>query len=153
LKLKTWLILQDFYLAYRYKKTYIVGKKVFQPYVKKAESSTHEYSLYYHEWKVVIETFWDIVFEEMLKGNPFIMPRDLGMLEFLKVKRSYSRGGLGRCLHTQGWSPRVAWFRYKHSRFLHKMWYGFNVSRKIQWSKISKKLFEDPSIIYNLNDG
>lgn len=156
MKLKEYLGLQDFYLAYRFKKARIEGNKVFQPYVKQKDSSTHEYSLFYNEWKIVIETFWNIVFDELLKGNPFNMPRNLGMLELIKVKYRYpiegNKNKLGRLLHTQGYAPRIAWYRYKHAQFLHKMWYHFNLSRKIQWSKISKKLFEDPSIIYNLND-
>ena len=152
-KLKDYLRLDYFFFKFRYKKNRIEGKNVFPPYIKQKDCSDHMYALNYSEYKAIIQTYFSIVVEELLKGKAFIFPRNLGMIELVKEKRKINRGNrVYRNLHTQGYVPRVAWFKYKHARFLRKSWYTFNLSRKKQWSKISKELFKDPSIIYLFSD-
>jgi hypothetical protein len=151
--LKEYVTIEDFFLKFRYKKRHIVGKNIFQPYVKKEDASDHEFALIFPLYKKIIQTYWEVITEQLLEGKPFIMPRELGMIELVKQKKKVSKRGIVyRNLHTNGYVPRVAWFKFKHARFLHKTWYTFNLSRKVRWKQISKALFENPDKIYNLSN-
>lgn len=153
MKIKEYLTLEDFFLKFRFKKRHIVGKNVFQPYVKLKDCSDSEYALTFPEYKKIIQTYWTIITENLIEGKPFMMPRNLGMIELVKQKKKVTKKGvLYRNLHTQGYTPRVAWFKHKHARFLHKKWYTFNLSRKKRWKQISEALFENPDKIYNFSD-
>lgn len=151
--MKEYITIEDFFLKFRFKKRHIVGKNVFQPYVKLKDCSDSPYALTFPEYKKIIQMYWTIIVEQLLEGKPFIMPRELGMIELVKQKKKVTkRGFLYRNLHTQGYVPRVAWFKFKHARFLHKSWYTFNLSRKKRWKQISEALFKEPDKIYNLSD-
>lgn len=149
--MKDWVTLEDIYMLHPYKKRDIEGNKVWQPYVKKNQESDHKYALTYREYLKIIECYFEIAVEEMLKGKHFVFPNQLGELRLLRSdkKRKTKRGTLYRNLHTFGFYPMVAWFRHKEADFKRKRWYKFNFSRKIVWKRISQALFKDPSIIYN----
>lgn len=88
----------------------------------------------------------------MMSGRDYEFPKRLGKLRLLRTKGSVKkRGVLYRNLHTNGFHPTIGWFRHKEADFKRKYWYKFNLSRARLWPKISKKLFEDPSIIYNFS--
>lgn len=152
--MEAWITEKDFFQKYRYKKRKVEGKKIWSnPYISKKDSSTHEYAMTVDEWHGVIKEYWNIVVDRLIEGDTFQMPREMGTLELVR-KRGIRKNNthVYRNLHTQGFYPYVVWKRWRNGRFLHKMWYRFNISTKKQWSKVSKALYKEPSLIYKYHE-
>lgn len=153
-KLVEWTTDHDIYKGYRFKKRHITtnqeGKNIVHaPYISTKDSTDSEFSLTFPEWKNITQMYWDIVVDEMIEGHQFELPRNLGTIQlYKKRKNNVRKDKLYRNSHTMGYIPFVIWHRYKHGSFLHKMWYIFNISRKKQWSRISKRIFENPSLMF-----
>lgn len=148
--MKAWITNQDIYLWYRHKKQDIEGSKVWYPYIKKEDSSDHQYALTFRQWQIIVSTYFEILVDKMIEGYKFDLPKRLGTICLLRDDEKKVKGGiLFRNLHTMGFHPMVAWFRHKGGVFRRKRWYKFNLSRRIVWKKISDTLFEEPHMIYN----
>ena len=158
-KVVKWATERDFFLGYRFKKRNITKNEngvdiVHAPYVPVEQSTNHEFSLTFPEWDRVVKEYWDLVVDELTLGNTFELHRELGHLRFTKVNvRNVRKDKLFRNSHTLGYSPRVIWHRYKTAKFQHRMWYIFNISRAKQWSRVSKAIHKNPSLIFNYTDG
>lgn len=157
-----WLTSERMFLAYRYKKQDIrvnpkTGKiMVPQPYVKDEESSDHKYALTFPQWQEIVETYWDIVVDNLIEGKSFKFPMMLGYIEMCKVKmRTVVMRGLKhsfRNLSTLGYKPKMIWRKNHTIRFSTKFWFMLNLSKQAHWTKMGKMLREDPSIIFKYPD-
>jgi len=153
-----WVSDHDIYKGYRFRKRHITineeGKNIVQaPYIPLKESTSHEFSLTFPEWKELVNSYWDEVVDELIEGNTFEMPKELGCLTMMKkLKNQVRQNKLYRNSHTGGYVPFLVWKRFHAGSFLHKMWYLFNISRKKQWSRVSKKITKNPSLIYRYSD-
>lgn len=157
-KIKDWVTEQDVYQGYRYKKRLIkvnpdTGKTMVYaaPYIKVKESSNHEFALTFDLWLEVIRIYFNIVAEKLAQGHEFEFPRNMGKILLIKKrpKEDVIRSGkLFRNAHTMGYKPILIWKRIMERDFLHKKWYIFNFSRKIQWPIISKAIRTNPKIIH-----
>lgn len=158
-KVVEWVSDHDIYKGYRFRKRHITineeGKNIVHaPYIPLKESTSHEFSLTFPEWKDLVVGYWNIVVDEMTEGNQFELPKGLGHIQMVKRQvKKVKQNKLYRNNHTQGYSPFVVWNRFKAGTFLHKMWYMFNISRKKQWSRVSKQLMKNPSLIYSYPEG
>jgi len=153
-KVVDWVSDHDIYKGYRFRKRHITINKegkniVHAPYIPLKESTNHEFSLTFPEWKELVKAYWDIVVDELIEGNQFELPKELGHIQMMKKMGNQIRQNkLYRNNHTGGYSPFVVWNRFHAGRFSHKMWYMFNISRKKQWSRVSKRIHKNPSLIY-----
>lgn len=158
-KVKKWLTGKDVYMGYRFKKSKIIindngTTSVFQPYIKKEDETNHEFSLIYDDWKEIVDCYWDIVVDHLIEGSKYKFPRNMGHLEMCKIKpmRHIIRGNKKFMnLNTLGYKPKLIWIKNYEKNFATKFWFIFNISRNKQWSKMRKKLLEDPSIIFSYN--
>jgi nucleoid DNA-binding protein len=156
--IKDWVTEQDVYQGFRYKKRRIevnpkTGKTMVYaaPYIKLKESSSHEFSLTFDKWLEILKMYFTIISEKLAQGHEYEFPRNMGKILLIRKrpKENVIRGGkLFRNSHTLGYKPLLIWKRITERDFLHKKWYVFNLSRKIQWPIISKAIYSTPSIIY-----
>lgn len=153
-KLVDWVTDHDIYKGYRFRKQRTTvnseGKDIVHaPYIPISESTNEAFSLTFPEWKKIVKAYFDIVVDEMTKGNQFEMPK-LGHIQMTKkIRPKVRQGRLFRNNHTMGYSPHLVWTRFHTTRFVHKMWYIFNISRKKQWSRVSKAIYKNPALLFS----
>jgi len=157
-EIKDWVTEKDIYQGFRYKKRHIkvnpnTGKTMVysDPYIKLKESSNHEFSLTFTDWLKILKGYFNIVAEHLANGDEFEFPRNMGKILLVRKrpKNNVVKGNkFFRNSHTLGYKPVIIWKRIKEEGFLHKKWYIFNLSRKIQWPIISKAIFKNPTLIY-----
>lgn len=154
-KVVDWVTDHDIYKGYRFRQRKITtspeGKiSVHAPYIPAEESTLHEFSLQFPEWKSLVNAYWNIVVNELIEGNQFEMPKNLGHIQLMKrQKKNVRQNKLYRNSHTMGYVPWLVWNRFHTGRFKHKMWYMFNISRKKKWPMIAKAITKNPSLIFN----
>lgn len=161
-RITDWLTSERMFLTYRYRqqdirvnpKTLKLG--VFHPYVKDEDSSNHRYALKFPQWQEIVQTYFDIVVEHLLKGIVFEFPRNMGHLEMCKIKMpTVVMRGLKtsfRNLSTLGYKPKLVWRKKTIKGMNTKWWFLFNISKKRQWVKMGRLLRENPSIIFEYPD-
>lgn len=158
--IKNWVTSHELFLGYRYRQRRVTinpntGKTlVFQPYISVKESSNHDWAMQFPEWESIIKMYWDIVTEELTKGNTIVLSRDMGRLVFYKSKCPPQIRGNKKFMNsaTFGYKPVLSWHRNYEKGFKRKMWYQFNLSRGSQWAKVGKELRDNPSIIFKYQD-
>ena len=159
---KMWMTSWDVFKCYRYRKQYSrvnpkTGKlMIYQPYIKTAESSNHEFALIFPEWEKIIQTYFNVMIEALTKADTVKFPRDMGYLQMCRVKKNINserskRSKMPKFLNlaTMGFKPKVIWIRRHEMNFANKMWFRFLFSRKYQMSHVGRELKRDPSIVYN----
>lgn len=157
-KVVDWVSDHDIYKGYRFKKRHITINKegkniVHAPYIPLKESTNEEFSLTFPEWKKLVNEYWNIVVDELVEGNQFELPKGLGHIRMMKKFTTQIRKGkIYRNNHTGGYSPFLVWNRFKAGTFKHKMWYIFNISRKKQWSRVSKAIKKTPHLIHRYDE-
>lgn len=155
-KIKEYVGKEEIFQGYRYRQRKITtnpntGKQlVWQPYIKKKDSSNHAFALTFDKWGEIIDDYFQVVADLCMEGHDIELPKGLGLIRLVRKKgKAKVRGNkIFRNLHTFGFKPRVVWLRKRDATFYHKFWFGFNFSRKIIWSRISKLLHAKPETIY-----
>lgn len=155
-KLKDYVGKEEIFQGYRYKQRRITinpstGKQlVWQPYIKKKESSSHAFALTFDKWSDIIDDYFQVMADLCMEGHDIQLPKNLGIVRLVrkKEKPKVRNNKIFRNLHTFGFKPRVVWHRKQEARFYHKFWFGFNFSRQKIWKRISKLLYAKPETIF-----
>ena len=148
--------IRDLFKFYKYPCQVIEGDCIPNPYIKKENViCDHPASLTFYQWQEYVLIYIKYFKLYLLSGLDIKLPYRLGYFQLLKVKgggANYNTDNLTfyKNSHTGGYRPFFKWDRHL-AVIPEKYVWACRPTRgpRGYWGKISKKIFDDPSIIYN----
>jgi len=156
------ITLKDLFFFYPYKQNIRFSRNtVPSPYIRKEDVVDHEHSLDFNEWSFIVDTYLEVLKEELSKGNSIVLPQRLGWLQIRKKKMRRFFNRIKSTAENKVFTYRtdcdnyyldLIWYRKSREAMITLKWYWGISPIRTFIRDIYRKCETDYTKIYNFID-